>query len=152
MPAIQPQRPDLVIPFDQHDLGMNGAIAHARATLVDFFRAYGNPKPNQSAFCLKVRFETIHGGEHIWLADIDASKEPMEGTVGNEPNDVPGLTFMQRVRFQLSDVTDWMYLEDGRLIGGFTIKQIRSAYSPEERARRDAESPYIIGEDSKKGR
>jgi uncharacterized protein YegJ (DUF2314 family) len=34
---------------------------------------------------LKVRFESGGQIEHIWLADIDTSKSPLEGTIGNEP-------------------------------------------------------------------
>ncbi len=39
------------------------------------------------------------------------------GVVAIEPK-LPSLKFMQRVGFEPSHVSDWMYVEDGYLVGG----------------------------------
>ena len=142
--------------FDSEDGDMKAAIAQARRTLPAFFRAlraqsglwaffraFRGVRPVRTAFCLKVRFRAGEQTEHIWLADIDASRSPMQGTVGNVPR-LPHLAFMQRVTFALSDVTDWMYVEDGFLVGGYTTRLIRSRLSPEELAGQDASLPYRV--------
>lgn len=120
---------------------MNFAIEEARRSLRSFFDAFVKPKPNQKAFLLKVKFHEGNSTEHIWLADIDASTMPMTGTVGNEPH-IKGLSFMQRVEFRPEQISDWMYIEDGYLVGGFSIQVIRSGLSPSERADYDAKAPY----------
>ncbi len=85
MPPLPPPIHDHVIPFSTTDGGMNHAIEQARQTLPKFFQALHHPTASQTGFCLKVRFESGGQIEHIWLADIDTSKSPLEGTIGNEP-------------------------------------------------------------------
>ena len=106
-----------------------------------FFDAFVMPKPNQKSFLLKVLFEQDGKGEHLWMADINAKVFPLEGTVANEPR-LNGLKFMQRATFHPSQVSDWMYVEDGYLVGGFTTQVIRAAMSPEQRQKYDARAPY----------
>lgn len=120
---------------------MQTAIQCARETLRDFFDAFTARKANQTSFLLKVRFESQGKKEHIWVADINPSVFPLEATIANEPN-LPGLVFMQRVSFHPSQITDWMYIEDGYLVGGFTTRVIRASLSPAERVEYDANAPY----------
>jgi len=120
---------------------MRDAIQSARQTLRDFFDALANPMPNQESFLLKVLFESQGKKEHIWMADIDASVFPLEGTVANEP-EISGLSFMQRASFHPSQITDWMYIENGYLVGGFTTLAIRAGLSRQERAEYDSNAPY----------
>jgi len=120
---------------------MQFAIEEARRTLRSFFDAFVAPRPNQTSFLLKVLFESDGEKEHIWVADVDASVSPLEGTVANEPK-LPGFTFMQRTTFMPSQITDWMYVEDGYLVGGFTTQVIRSGMSAAQRAEYEAHAPY----------
>ena len=59
----------------------------------------------------------------------------------NEPQ-LPGLRFMERTTFHPSQFTDWMYIEDGFLVGGFITRVIRAGMSPEERKEYDSHAPY----------
>ena len=49
---------------------------------------------------------------------------------------------MDKVEFHPSQISDWMYVENGYLVGGFTIQVIRDSLSTEERAVHDASAPY----------
>jgi uncharacterized protein YegJ (DUF2314 family) len=51
---------------------------------------------------------------------------------------------MQRVGFQMSQVTEWMYVENGYLVGGYTTRLIRSRLSGHERESMDATAPNKI--------
>jgi len=133
---------DRTISFSADDPEMEGAINAARETLGDFLRAFVRPTKNQKSFLLKVKF---FEKEHIWMADLDLSSKPSIGTVANEPN-APELKFMQRAEFDPSQITDWMYVEDGYLVGGYTTQLIRSRKSPEEREYYDANAPYKFRE------
>jgi uncharacterized protein YegJ (DUF2314 family) len=132
---------DKVIPFQSNDERMNAAIEAARKTPPKFFEAFVAKNPNQKSFLLKVRFEAEGKSEHIWMADINASVFPLEGTVANEPK-IPGMKFMARATFHPTQITDWMYIEDGYVIGGFTTYLIRSNLTPPQRADYDAKAPY----------
>ena len=132
---------DSIVSFSDQDQRIAFAIDEARRSLKAFFDAFCLPTSNQTAFLLKVQFEAQNESEHIWVADIDASGMPLQGTIANEPN-LLGLEFMQRVAFQPTQITDWMYVEDGYLVGGFTTQVIRSGMTPEERASYDANAPY----------
>ncbi len=68
--------------------------------------------------------------EHIWLADLDLSTMPGTGTVANE-TDFPGLTYMQRASFKPDQITDWMYLEDDKLVGGYTTRVLLRRTKPQ---------------------
>ena len=107
------------------DQEMVDAINRAKQSIRGFFEAFFNPKPNQKSFLLKVAFEDGEQVEHIWLADLDLDSSPPTGMVANETS-LPGLQFMNRVTFQVSHVTDWMYLEDDFLVGGFTTRLLQS--------------------------
>jgi uncharacterized protein YegJ (DUF2314 family) len=106
------------------DSEMNDAIAQARASLNQFFDAFESPQPNQRHFLLKARFQEGDAFEHIWLADLDLSTNPARATVANEPR-IQGIKYMERVTFTPEQITDWMFEEDGRLIGGFTTQLLK---------------------------
>jgi uncharacterized protein YegJ (DUF2314 family) len=132
---------DSLVFFGETDPRMRFAIQEARRTLRTFFDAFVTPKENQTSFLLKVLFRSGAEKEHIWVADINASVSPLEGTIANEPK-LAGLRFMERTTFGPSQITDWMYVEDGYLVGGFTTQVIRSCMSPSQRAEYESHAPY----------
>lgn len=138
---------DPVIPFKSEDQLMLLAIDQARKTINFFIDSFCHPKKNQTSFLLKVMFENEQSSEHIWVADLDFSTLPAKGTVtgtiANEPK-MPGLGFMQRIEFHPSKVTDWMFIEDGYLVGGYTTRVIRACMTAEERLAFDSNAPYKI--------
>lgn len=127
--------------FDNDDPRMAFAIDEAKQTLRTFFDVLAKPKANQTGFLVKAKFSDGNMTEHIWLADINPAVFPLEGTVANEPA-LKDLKFMQRITFHPEQITDWMYLEDGYLVGGFTTQVIRSSMTPSERADHDAQAPF----------
>jgi uncharacterized protein YegJ (DUF2314 family) len=135
---------DRVIPFSSEDPEMEAAINAARETLGEFLQAFIRPAKNQRSFLLKVKF---FEKEHIWMADLDLSSKPSQGTVANEPT-VPELKFMQRATFDPFQITDWMYVEDGYLVGGYTTRLIRSRMNSDEREAYDANAPYKFRDQS----
>jgi uncharacterized protein YegJ (DUF2314 family) len=131
----------MTIPFSSDDSEMEAAIAQAKTTIKQFFDAYLSPTSCQTSFLLKVVFDEGDEVEHIWLADLDFSGDLPSGVVANDPN-LPSLRFMQRVDFEPSYISDWMYVDDGRLVGGYTTRLIRDRMTSKERQELDASSPY----------
>ena len=133
--------PDPIVGVPAENRQMNAAIDQARATLPQFFQAMANPRPNQQSFLVKVEFRRGPEVEHIWVADLDFTGKTPRGVIANEPR-IKGIRFMEQVSFDRADISDWMYLEDGRLVGGYTTRVIRDRMSPEERKEFDASAPY----------
>lgn len=105
---------------------MNWAIEKAGYTLHYFEESLRNPGPNQNYFSIKVKIVDGDHSEHIWLVDPEFDSEGnLFGTVGNEPLNVKSVKMDQRIGINRSLVSDWMILEKGRLIGGYTIRAIR---------------------------
>jgi uncharacterized protein YegJ (DUF2314 family) len=127
------------VPSD--DLQMIAAIKKARSTLQQFFKALAHPKLSQNSFLVRVAFLEGEEVEHIWIADLDLSGKTPQGVIAEKPG-IVRLRFMQWVSFDPDDITDWMYIEDGRLVGGYTTRLLRERMSPEERRQLDASAPY----------
>jgi uncharacterized protein YegJ (DUF2314 family) len=129
--------------FASDDAAMQFAIEEAQRTLPTFFEHYASPRPGQQHFLLKVKFEHDGAIEHIWIADIDPSVSPLEGTIANEPS-IGGLQYLDRVTFQPDQITDWMIIENGSMVGGFTSQVAISRMSLAERREHLASLPYRV--------
>jgi uncharacterized protein YegJ (DUF2314 family) len=132
---------DQTIGVADDDREMNAAISEARRTITDFFDAFANPKKNQTSFLLKVVFVSGDQVEHIWLADLEFSGPKPKGVIANEPQ-IRGFRFKQTVEFDPAPATDWMYVDNGTLVGGYTTRVLRNRLPPEERKKLDAQVPY----------
>ncbi|NJB36069.1 MULTISPECIES: YegJ family protein [Flavobacteriaceae] len=118
-------QPDVVDFSKENDL-MNWAIEKARLTLHYFEASLENPKPNQHYFSIKVKIEDGNNTEHIWLIEPSFDQEGnLFGIVGNEPIDVTNIKYDQKIGIDRELISDWMIVEQGRLIGGYTIRAIR---------------------------
>lgn len=105
---------------------MNWAMEKSRLTLHYFEKCLQNPKDGQQYFSIKARIEDNEKTEHIWLTDPSYDNEGnIFGTVGNEPIDVKTVSINQKIGITREHVSDWMIIEHGRLIAGYTIRAIR---------------------------
>ncbi len=131
------------------DSEMNAAILRARKTLPLFIEAFQDPQPDQTEFTIKVRFPygDDENWEHLWVSDLTYNEQQFAGVVWNEPLRVQGLHLGDKVLVNTEDITDWMIIEDGRMIGGFTIYAIRDGLPEHKRAQFEAEIGFIMGEE-----
>jgi uncharacterized protein YegJ (DUF2314 family) len=134
---------DQIVQVVSGDPEMNIAIAKARATLDKFIATLKSPKSWQESFLIKGKFTVLGETEHIWIADIYYDGNAFHGVLTNEPT-LPGLKFKQVVTVSRDDVSDWMYIANGKLVGGYTTRELRRRQSKEERESNDAARPYVI--------
>ena len=114
-----------VVDVRSGDPEMNAAIARARGSLPTFWASYDAPKPSETGHSLKAHFSTRKGGEHIWIAEI--KKRPngsYSGVFANDPRDLPGKRAGDEVKFAEADISDWMFMRNGKIVGGETIKPL----------------------------
>jgi uncharacterized protein YegJ (DUF2314 family) len=105
---------------------ISAAIAEARAALPEFWASYENPKASEGGHSLKVRFPTRGtNSEHIWMADVKKLGEGhYSGGFANAPRDLPGRREGDLVEFTAASISDWMFLRDGKIVGGETIRPL----------------------------
>mgnify|MGYP001125444886 FL=1 len=138
--------PDMVY-VPNEDQRMNWAIEKANLTLWYFEESLKNKQPYQNYFSVKVLITDGDEGEHIWLTDPHFDDEGnLFGTVGNEPINVRSVKFNQKIGIKRDLISDWMIIENGRLIGGYTIRAIRDGIAEKEKAAFDKSIGLYIDE------
>jgi len=116
---------DRVISVADTDTEMNAAIARARATLPLFWASYDAPKRTETEHSLKVRFPTAGNDEHIWMSPV--KKLPggeYAARFADTPHNLPGKRLGDLAEFKDADISDWMFMRNGKIVGGETIKPL----------------------------
>lgn len=117
------------------DPQLDAAIQQARASLDRFFARITTPHANRTFVAVKVRFTPPgESSQDIWVDEVTYTDGILRGNVGD---DIPALKLEagEKIKIDEEDILDWMIVEDGKLIGGFTIRLAVQRMSPEERER-----------------
>jgi len=115
------------------DPAMNAAIAKAKATSGDFVRAFHEQKSGTSGFYVKKPYHTPSGEvEHMWIEVSGESHGVLDGVVANEAEETRDVKIGQKVSLNISEVSDWKYVDGRRLVGGYTIRYFYERMSPKE--------------------
>jgi uncharacterized protein YegJ (DUF2314 family) len=130
------------VPAD--DSHMNAAIAKARATVRTFEAALRAPKASQSGFSIKVRIEDGDAVEHFWLSDVTFNGSVFHGKIANDAETVKTVAFGDPVSARPAEISDWMYVDHGILVGGYTLRVLRDRLSPSERNEFDKSVPFRV--------
>lgn len=137
-------RADKVTLVEADDPRMNAAIEKARATVGTFIAALKSPKANQESFTVKMAFNDGKHTEHMWLSPVTFDGKRFHGSVNNDPELVKNVKFGQQASVEMSQISDWMFVENGKLVGGYTIRVLRDSMSPKERAEFDRNAPFVV--------
>jgi uncharacterized protein YegJ (DUF2314 family) len=129
-----------------NDEEMNQAIKTANQTLGKFEEALKSSNPDIDYFALKTRFKTQNGAEHIWITDITIENDKYFGIVGNLPEATTEVQLGDTIQIENENISDWMYVENQKLRGGFTIRLLRKRMTKREREQFDFENGLIIEE------
>lgn len=136
--------PDKVTFVADDDPRMNAAMEKARSTVNTFIAALRSRKAGRSAFSVKTAFSDGDNVEHMWLTQVNYDGKSFHGTVNNEPQKVNNVRMGQRASVERSRISDWMFVENRRLVGGYTLRVLRDAMPDSERAEFDQSVPFVI--------
>lgn len=125
-------REDKIINVADDDKEMNAAIAKARSTLPHFWEVFEKPQRGEQDFALKVAITDKNGTEHFWAVDIERKDGKIKGTLNNEPNIVESVKMGQRMEITETNISDWMYIRDKKMVGNYTIVPLFKEMSKEE--------------------
>jgi uncharacterized protein YegJ (DUF2314 family) len=121
--------------FSGRDSEQEAAIEQARDTLDDFIAKIGAPHTDRTFVALKARFYPPgESPQDIWVDGVTYTNEVFRGNIGD---DIPALKLEagEEIRIAEEDIVDWMIVENGKLVGGYTIRLAVQRMSPEERER-----------------
>lgn len=116
------------------DAAMNAAIAKAKATSADFVVALHAQKPGTHEFSVKKPYPTPSGSqEHMWIDVTNETDGVLKGIIVNEAEETRAVTNGQKVTLNISEISDWKYIDGKKLVGGYTIRYFLDHASPKER-------------------
>jgi uncharacterized protein YegJ (DUF2314 family) len=125
--------PDTLVTGGYDRQEMEAAIARARSE-VDSFLAEMS-KGNGTDFAVKVPIEDKGETEHFWLTDIVYRNGKFEGVINNEPGLVTNVKMGQKWTAKKSEISDWMFMRDGKMHGNYTMRPLLKTMSEEEAAK-----------------
>ncbi len=126
------------------DPKMVAAINQARSNIEQFITTLNNPKPSQSGFAIKLAVKDDGNIEHMWLSPVRYRDRVFFGTINNEPVSITTVKIGDQVSVAADQISDWMYIENGKLSGGYTIRAVRDRLSANEQAAFDSSLPFTI--------
>ena len=126
------------------DPRMNAAIDKAKSTVNTFITHLKSPKQGETGFAIKTPFIDGEHKEHMWLAPVTFDGTNFQGTINNEPEAVRNVKLGQKVTVSPANLSDWLYLENRKLVGGQTLRVLRDGLSPAEQAEFDKSVPFRI--------
>ncbi|MCI0377413.1 MAG: DUF2314 domain-containing protein [Gemmataceae bacterium] len=140
----QQQSDNNVINVASSDAKMNAAIDKARSTVAEFIAALRSPKPGQTGFSVKMAFTDRGETEHMWLASVRFDGQVFRGHVSNSPKNLSNVKAGDAASVARDKISDWMFTENRKLKGGYTIRVLRDAMPAAERERFDKNAPFVI--------
>lgn len=110
---------------------MAAAIAQAQETLPQFWQTYEQRPHGESNFVLVVRI-TNHGRiEHFHTTDFQQEDGKTMVAISHTPKIVTNVKRGDWIWIPANDITDWIYMRDGKYVGLRTIRP-RFKYMPAE--------------------
>ncbi|MEM6798359.1 MAG: DUF2314 domain-containing protein [Planctomycetota bacterium] len=117
------ERSDVIDVADDDPI-MVKAIDDARATVDQFIAALKSPKPAQNGLSVKALVEEGETGEHMWLTSLSYADGVFTGTINNAPAALTSIKFGDQFTVPKDEISDWMFIEGGKLVGGYTIRAL----------------------------
>jgi uncharacterized protein YegJ (DUF2314 family) len=114
--------------YDQHE--MDAAIARARRELGWFLGEMA--AGNGSDWSVKVPVADGGKVEHFWLTSIVYRDGKFTGLIGNNPGVVSNVSFGDEWTVGWSQISDWMFVRDGKIHGNYTMRPLLKTLPPEK--------------------
>jgi len=113
-----------VISVAEGDTGMASARDGALSTFDQFWSRVSADKSGLDAISIKVAVPHANGSEHLWMTGCQSGDaQKFNCVVSNEPIDV-ALKLGARYQFSRGEISDWMYRQDGKIHGGYSIREL----------------------------
>lgn len=119
------------------------ALQKAHGTLPNFIKALQKPKPSQTQFSVKCAVADGGKMRHVWIDNVTYDGKKFHGKLGNRlmnKNAKSG----SKVEVAPDGVSDWMYIENRKLVGGYTVRALRDGLSAQDKKKFDKDLPFVV--------
>jgi uncharacterized protein YegJ (DUF2314 family) len=123
---------------------MHRAVVQARKTVRQFIAALQHPTAGQKDFEVKKPFVAGNQIEHIWLSDVQFIGNRFQGKIDNQPRKISGLQVGQLVSVNPNEISDWIYIDNGILVGGYTIRAHYNELTVQQKREFDRQADFRI--------
>jgi len=82
---------------------------------------------------VKERFFEGNEVEQIRLSDVRLIGQCFQGRVDNKPQKIRGLKLGQLVSVNPNEISDWLYVDNGKLVGGYTVRAHYNELFPQQK-------------------
>ena len=124
--------PDTLVKSGYDKQEMEAAIARARREVDSFIAELSSPTGTEHA--VKAPIEDGGKTEHFWLTDVSFQNGNFKGTINNDPGIVGNVKFEQEWTIGKTEISDWMFMRDGKMYGNYTMRPLLKTM-PEEEAK-----------------
>lgn len=122
----------LAVAAPKDDPILEAATSKARTSLGDFTARLKVPTPSQSGFSVKVAIRA--GGVHyLWLQKITHQDGRFTGVLGPDARGLDPHYPGEMITVSAEEVFDWMYVDSGKLVGGYSLRALRDQLSGKQR-------------------
>jgi uncharacterized protein YegJ (DUF2314 family) len=135
--------PDVYRVENEH-AAMRKAVEEARKSVSQFVKALQHPAAGQTDFEVKKPFVEGKEVEHIWLSDVELVGGRLKGKVDNAPMKIHGVKMGQVVSVDPDEISDWAYVDNGKLVGGYTIRAHYNELTPTQKKEFQREADFKI--------
>ena len=102
---------------------MAAAMRKAQAELPGFLALSAAPKPGMKGFAVKVAIREGGAAEYFWIHPFTSSGGQFSGAINIEPRWGHTVKMGQTITFGLSEIVDWMYIDNGEMKGNLPAAQ-----------------------------
>jgi uncharacterized protein YegJ (DUF2314 family) len=141
--------PNPVPKVPKGDPAMNAAFARAAAGLDGFFAKLRNPPKGAERFSVKIGLTDASGArgyaivrpgadaagrvEWFWTNHLRTEASGFSGQIANDAEEIHNVAMGLTIHFTRADIGDWMYFQDGKIVGNATACPALAHASAEER-------------------
>jgi len=128
-----PAKPETLVKEGYSEAEMETAIKRARSETDKFLKEL--EKPTGTLHAVKAPITDANGTEHFWINELKYKDGEFEGVINNDPGIVKNVKLGQKWKIKKEEISDWMYLKNGKLYGNYTMRPLLVTLPPEEAAK-----------------
>ncbi len=122
--------PDTLVESGYDEQEMDAAIARARSEVDSFIAELSNRTGTNHG--VKAPIEDGGETEHFWLTDVSFRNGEFKGTINNDPGIVGNVQFGQEWTIGKKEISDWMFMREGKMHGNYTMRPLLKTMPEEE--------------------
>jgi len=130
---VERAKRDEISKVAKDDPHMAAAFRKARDTLPEFLALARAPRPTVDHLAVKVGIPTDGDGkEYFWISPFEPRGGKYSGRINNTPRAAKTVKFGQVIEFSQDEIVDWLYAENGKMIGNFTACALLKREPPDQ--------------------